>query len=121
MIIHLLKFKVLPKDHSNAVRTIQAVMGPTIATQECQTCALYSSVDNDDELLLLQKWVSQKAMDNYVSSPKYKLLLEGIELALEQPTIEFHKVTDSNGLEYVEKTRKSLVRSTSIREETDTK
>ena len=110
MIIHLLRLKVSHRDRFNAVRTIQSLIGPTKARKECLTCSLYSHVDNDDELMLLQKWASQKALDNYVSSATYDLLLEGIELALEQPVVEFHKITSSSGLEYVAKTRKAMPR-----------
>ena len=108
MIIHFLRLKVSAGDRANAIKTIQSAIGPTKAKRECLTCSLYSHVDNDDEILLIQKWASQEGLDAYISSSTYNLLLEGIELALEQPIVEFHQVTKSSGLDYVEKKRQTI-------------
>ena len=102
MVIHLLRLKVSPRDRSNATRTIQSVIGPTKARQECLGCSLFSHVDNDDELLLVQKWSSEEALDTYISSQTYSLLLEGLELSLEYPEVEIHRVSSSSGIEHVE-------------------
>ena len=108
MIIHFLRIKVSPKDRINAIRTIHSAIGPTKAKKECLTCSIYSDIDNDDELLLIQKWTAHKALENYIASPTYNLLLEGIELAIEKPVIEFHTVADTRGFEYVENIRQTM-------------
>ena len=105
MVIHFLRIKVAPQDRTNAIRTIQSTIGPTKARQHCLTCSLYSHVDNDDELLLLQKWESDEALERYLTSPSYHTLIEGLELSYEEPIVEFHTVSGSTDLDYVEKIR----------------
>ena len=108
MIIHIIRLKVAPHDRKNAIRTIQAAIGPTKFRQGCLTCAFYCHIDNDDELFLMQKWDSQQALDSYVQSSEYNLLVEGMELAVEEPVIEFHSISASTGLEYVKQTRQEM-------------
>ena len=102
MVIHFLRFKVSPQDRGNATRTIQSVIGPTKARHECLGCSLFSHVDNDDELLLVQKWSSEEALDKYISSSMYSFLLEGLELSLEKPVVEVHRISSSSGIEHIE-------------------
>jgi hypothetical protein len=66
---------------------------------------LHSNVDNDDELLLEQRWASRESMDRYIASSTYSNLLEGIELALEKPVVEFHQISSSKGIEHIEEIR----------------
>ena len=111
MIVHLLRLRVLPRDRINAIRTLQSTIGPTKARQGCLSCSFYSHIDNDDELLLVQKWSSQEVLDNYLLSPIFSLLVEGIELSTEEPLIEFHRISDTSGLEYAEKIRLGAIAS----------
>ncbi|HBH28568.1 MAG: antibiotic biosynthesis monooxygenase [Desulfofustis sp. PB-SRB1] len=105
MIIHLLHLEVPPRDRSDAIKTIQAAIGPTRARRPCLSCHLFAHVDNDDELLLMQKWDSQAELDTYLNSPTYGLLIEVLELALERPAVEFHIISGSFGMEHIEAVR----------------
>ena len=102
MMFHLLRLKVAPHDRANAIKTLQVSVGPTRARKGCVTCNLYSHVDNDDELLFIQKWESRKALESYVNSTDYNLILEGMELGIEQPILEVHDVNDTSGIELIE-------------------
>ena len=102
MIFHLLRLKVAPHDRANAIKTMQISVGPTKVRKGCVTCKLYTHVDNDDELLLIQKWESREALERFVNSPEYNLILEGMELSIEQPILEFHDVISTSGIELIE-------------------
>lgn len=106
MVIHIFQTKVLPQDRANAIRTIKAMVGPTKAKPGCRQCSLYSHVDNDDELMLLELWDSQEELDKHIKSPQYVLILEAMELGTEPPRLGIHIVSSSLDLHHVEEVRK---------------
>ena len=99
MIIHLMRIKVKPRYRNDAVLTIRSSLWPTQAQRGCLECTLYSQIDNDDGLLLIEKWESWKLFKNHIESERFRLLLETIELGKEEPSVEIHTVTSTKGLD----------------------
>jgi quinol monooxygenase YgiN len=90
---------------ADAVETIKAMIGPTEAMPGCQGCTLCSEVDNDDELILLEKWHSQESMEEHIRSDEFRKILAVMELAIKQPKIAFISVSSTAGMEFVERLR----------------
>ena len=107
MVIHLLSMKVAPGDRLAAVRTITAMTGFTMSKSGCLACDLYSHIDDDDMLQLVEKWDSAESLKRHISSEQYSFLLEALELSIETPMVEFHTVKDTKGLTFVEEIRSS--------------
>ena len=82
MVIHLLRIQVAPQNHNSALQTFKSMIGATRSKAGCLLCSLYTDIDNDDELLIIEKWSSKKAFDEHVRSRHYGLLLEVMELAV---------------------------------------
>lgn len=107
MVIHLLCMRVTPGSRAAAVRTIKAMTGLTKSKSGCLSCDLYSHIDNDDMLQLIEKWDSAESLKRHVASDQYSFLLEALELSIETPMVEFHTVKDTKGLTFVEEIRSS--------------
>jgi quinol monooxygenase YgiN len=106
MFISLLRIKVSPQDRSDAVRTLKSIIGPTRAKAACQTCEVYAHIDNDDELLLVEKWENIEGLNSHIGSRHFEALLAAMELATENPVVEFHEVnSEYKGIPYIEKIR----------------
>lgn len=106
MIIHLFHVKVFPRDRANAVNTIRSIIGITKAKRECITCSLYNHTENDDELLLIEKWENREALETHIRSQQYDNILAVMELAIEPPLIEIHEAkSDTQGLELIKTIR----------------
>ena len=105
MILNVFRIKVAPQNRADAVKTIKGLIGPTNVKSGCQKCSLYAHVDNDDDLLLLEKWSSQEVLEKHIISDSYRLLLAALELANQKPEVEFHTVSSTSGLELVERLR----------------
>ena len=105
--IHFLSMRVPPGKRTAAVRTIAAMTGLTRSKSGCLACDLYSHIDNDDELQLVEKWDSAESLKRHIGSEQYGFLLEALELAIETPKVQFHTVTTTLGLPYVEEIRLS--------------
>lgn len=68
-------------------------------------CSLYTQIDNDDELLLVDKWDSQETFEDHLRSRQYGLLLEVMELAVETPFVEIHSSSGTRDFEYIKALR----------------
>lgn len=103
MILMTAYVKVAPEKRQYAIETFKAMMGPVSVLSGCQSCCLYNDVDNDDRLLLLEQWKSQKQFEDHVCSPFFRYIFGILELASERPEILIHTVTSSQGMEVIEK------------------
>ena len=105
MILNLIRIKVAPSDRNDAVKTIRRLIGPTKVKPGCESCNLYANTENDDDILLIEKWSTQDQFEKQITSKHYLLLLEALELAKHTPEIEFHTISSTSGLELVERLR----------------
>ncbi len=79
------------------------MIGPTTVQSGCLHCGFYSNTQNDDELILLEKWESQDALEKHLRSDEFRKILAAIETAREPPEISFNTVASTEGIEFVEK------------------
>ncbi len=105
MILNLHNIKVNAGDRVAAIATLRRFIGPTKAKTGCLKCSLYSHVDNDDDLLLIEKWSSVEQLSQHIQSDHYQTFLAAIELACEKPTVEYHRISATDGLEFIETIR----------------
>jgi quinol monooxygenase YgiN len=105
VIIFILRVDVPPQKRTDAIKTIKAMIGPTEVKPGCQCCRLCSNVDNDDELILLEKWHSQESMEDHIRSDEFRKVLAVMDLATRQPEFAFITVSSTAGMELVERLR----------------
>ena len=105
MVIFTLYLEVAPSDRLSVLKTIHAIIGPTAVQKGCLHCGLYSNSQNDDELILLEKWKSQQELEKHVRSDDFRKILTVMETAKRKPEINFITVGSRAGLELVEKIR----------------
>jgi quinol monooxygenase YgiN len=103
MIIATLRLKVLPEKRWDAIRVIHSVIEPTLVQKGCIHCGLYSKTSDNDELILLEEWESKEGLEKHIRSDDFKKVLTALELASENPEINFHTVSSSENFELVEK------------------
>ena len=105
MVIFTLYLEVEPNDRLNVLKTIHTIIGPTAVRKGCLHCGLYSNTQNDDELILVEKWTSQQYLEKHVRSDDFRKILMVMETAKRKPEINFITVGSKAGLELVEKIR----------------
>jgi quinol monooxygenase YgiN len=62
-------------------------------------------VDDANAIHYEERWRSPQDIETQVRSPRYTHLLALMESASEQPSLEFHFVSETRGLEYVASAR----------------
>jgi quinol monooxygenase YgiN len=105
MVIFTLHLEVAPNERLNVLKTIHTIIGPTAVRKGCLHCGLYSNSQNDDELVLVEKWASQQYLEKHVGSDDFRKILTVMETAKRKPEINFITVGSKAGLELVEKVR----------------
>lgn len=103
MIIVTLKLKVVPQKRWDVLKTIHTIIGPTRVQSGCLHCGFYSNTQNDDELILLEKWESEEAMEKHIRSNDFRKIIAAMETVIEPPEITFFTVASTEGIELVER------------------
>jgi quinol monooxygenase YgiN len=65
------------------------------------TCQTYFDADDSNAIIYEERWQTQEDFEDQVRSARYSRLLALMESALEQPSLEFHFVSKTLGLDYV--------------------
>ena len=55
--------------------------------------------------MLLQEWEDWDSIETHIKSDAYRSVLELMELSSEQPEIKFNSISESKGMEFIEKLR----------------
>ena len=103
MIIVTLHLKVAPEKRMHILETIRSMIGPTSVQPGCLHCDFFGSTQNDDILILLEKWESQENLNQHIKSDEFLKVLAAMDTASEQPQISFYEVKSCAGMELVEK------------------
>jgi quinol monooxygenase YgiN len=101
----ILKVRVPPSRKAAALRTLKAVIGPTEVIPSCQSCRLWSGVEDPDELILLEQWSSQEGLEDHIRSDEFLKVLAVMDLASQEPEIAFVEGSSREGMEFVERLR----------------
>ena len=105
MVISILRIKTSPADRAEVIKIIQPIIGPSEAQAACSLCRLYCETDDDDSLLFLQRWQSQKGLDKFIRSDFFKRIIAAMDLATQPPEISFNTVSSKAGMELIKELR----------------
>lgn len=71
----------------------------------CAWCGIYESRDPGNAILYLEQWNSDRDFRNYVQSRAYLPLLNAIDLAREQPKVNFYEIGEVRSMDLIETLR----------------
>jgi len=103
MMILTVHLKVPPEKRLDALKTIHSVIGQTAVQPGCLGCELFNSTQNDDNLLLQEKWQSREDLNRHVKTPEFRKIMVTMDLACEPPDISFIECGLPEGMDLVEK------------------
>jgi quinol monooxygenase YgiN len=84
------------------LRTMEAL---TRTKPGCLSCCIYEQANDKHAVLYVEKWQSMETLERHVQSSMYMRLLTAMELASEEPKIEFHEVEKTMGMDLIEALR----------------
>jgi len=105
MIIASLKIKVSHEKQQSALQTIRAILGWTCAQPGCISMTFYQDTNDPESMVLLEEWKDWASIENHIRSDSYRNILEFMELSSEQPEIKFNSISETTGMEVIERLR----------------
>lgn len=106
MIISTLKIVLSDLKRDEALDLLRMYLGPLAYQSGCLGCQVYQELDSENNIILIERWVSQAYLDLHLSSGEYKKVLALMEISSAPPEIKFHTVWNSEGIELLEKLRR---------------
>jgi quinol monooxygenase YgiN len=78
-----------------------------LAQQGCKSYHIYSEQGQEPAVVLVERWESKATLEAHIRSEIYRRILGAIELAGGPPEVSFEVVSASEGMELVERLRRS--------------
>lgn len=88
-------------------RGLRSLIGPMQAEEGCVDCRVLQDVTNPNAFQLEAFWRTEDDLARHVRSGVYKKLLFLMEIGVEAPTIEFHDVSHTRGMDFIQSVREA--------------
>lgn len=108
MIVFILSLKVTPTDRKDVANIFNTIAGSTSVKPGCKKVQLYSDINYDDNILLIEEWLSKAELERHIRSDDFRKIMAIMDMAIEPPEISFNTVSSTMGFEFVEKIRENL-------------
>ena len=103
MVITIMHLSAAPEKRMSIMKTIHTMIGPTNAQPGCIHCELFCNTQNDDQLLLLEKWDSQESLEQHIKSDEFRNVMAAMDSACEPPKISFYETNSLGEMDLIEK------------------
>jgi quinol monooxygenase YgiN len=100
--------RILPPRNRRAdvLGILLSVQGPIRAKPGCSACDIYEERGPEHGIVLVERWISDAALETHLRSEVYLRILTAMELGGGSPTIRFEHVSSAGGMELIERLRK---------------
>jgi quinol monooxygenase YgiN len=78
-----------------------------MAQPGCIACHIYAEQGQEPAVVLVERWESRAALEAHIRSEAYRRILGAIELAGGPPEVNFDVVSATEGMDLIERLRKS--------------
>lgn len=106
MIHSSIRMSISPKKRTEALKILRMAAEHCKIQPECLSCNIYEDLDVKNIILLTAKWLCGEDFEQYLRSKEYRNVLLVMEMAENEPEIQFDEVSRSTGIETVEKARR---------------
>jgi len=92
MILVIIRMKVLSKKRVELSQTIALLIGSIRAERGCKRCDFYQSIEDENELCLLEEWGTRQNLKRHLKSGPFRVLRGAMTLLKEPYEMMFHTV-----------------------------
>ena len=92
MILVIIRMKVFSKKRMELLQTIALLIGSIRMEKGCKRCDFYQSIENENQLNLLEEWDTQENLKGYLKSGRFRVLRGAMNLLQEPYEMMFHTV-----------------------------
>jgi len=99
MILVIIRMKVLCEKRKELSQTITSLIGSIRTEKGCKRCDFCQSMEDENDLCLLEEWDTQKNLMDYLKSGRFRILRGAMNLLKEPYEMMFHTVFHPVGIE----------------------
>jgi quinol monooxygenase YgiN len=96
------------EDREKLLTALSFLSGPTRVEYGCISCELFQDTANPNAFRLECEWKTEADLVRHVRSEFYKQLLSLMELGAKPPRVQFHSVSGTRGLEFIQSSRSGI-------------
>jgi quinol monooxygenase YgiN len=93
MILVIIRMKVLTEKRKELSQTIASLIGSIRTEKGCRRCDFCRSMEDENELSLLEEWDTRENLDRHLKSERFRVLRGAMNLLQEPYEMMFHTVT----------------------------
>jgi quinol monooxygenase YgiN len=98
MIMVIIRMKVLDEKRKELSQTIASLIGPMRAEKGCWRCDFCQSMEDENELSLLEEWDTRENLNRHLKSERFRVLRGAMNLLQEPYEMMFHTVFHPAGM-----------------------
>jgi len=106
VIIESVRIAVMPTKSEQLLRALVAWASPTVVEPGCLSCRILQENSAPPAFCYQAHWNTQDDLLRHLRTEHYKRLLGLMEMGTTRPLVEFHTVTETQGMDLIERTRK---------------
>jgi quinol monooxygenase YgiN len=101
MVLVIIRMKVLSGKRMELSQTIASLVGSVRTEKGCKGCDFCQSMEDENELFLLEEWETQENLRSHLKSGRFRVLRGAMTLLKEPCEIMFHTVFNPPGMEEI--------------------
>jgi quinol monooxygenase YgiN len=101
MILVIIRMKVLAEKRKELSQTITSLIGSIRTEKGCQRSDFCQSMENENELCLLEAWDTKENLKSHLKSGHFRVLRGAMNLLQEPYEMIFHNVFHPAGMEEI--------------------
>jgi quinol monooxygenase YgiN len=105
MVLVTLRMAIPVQKRGEALRVLKSMVARTQVQPDCVFCRICEDALEDNILQFEEMWRSEEELERHLRSDDYRKVLLVLEMALKQPEIRFDTISNSTGIETIEKAR----------------
>ena len=98
MILVTIRMKVPAEKRKELSQTIASLIGSIRTEKGCQRCDFCQSLEDENELSLLEEWDTRGNLKGHLKSERFRVLRGAMNLLQEPYEMMFHTVSHSAGM-----------------------
>lgn len=109
MIIVRYKMLVNQKNKNELLNAVRNISSEVRKEEGCIDNLIFQSLDDENELIMMESWKSRSFLKKHWKTFKFGALLGTKNLLISPMEVEINKVSETQGLEEIEKLRASKI------------
>jgi len=101
MILVIIRMKVLSEKRIELLQTIASLIGSIRTEKGCKRYDFCQSIEDENELCLLEEWDTQENLKSHLKSGRFRVLRGAMNLLKEPYEMMFHTVFHPAGMEEI--------------------